>query len=117
MRNQFEYNKCNKGDLLYLTTQNKSDNEFCKFEKGQKLLTKVVYFSDYLITLIDRKGERHTFLSEWFKETKDEFHGEPTLFNPGIVVKFTRVDSTELPLGIKIRKYFNILFKNNKKWT
>lgn len=104
----FDYNKCKEGDFLYLITMNKSDNRFCKFEDNQKLLVKVVDKSDYLMAVVDKNGTRHTFLSEWFEETKDEFHGPSTLFNPdGIVIKFKSVDKKKLPFKTKFNNYFN----------
>lgn len=109
---KFKYENCKEGDLLYLITMSDSDTNLCKFEKNQKILTKVVSKSDYLMALIDRNGTRHTFLSEWFEDTEDEFHGPPTLFNPnGVVVKFKGVDIKELPIRLRIKNYFNKIFK------
>jgi hypothetical protein len=104
---QFEYNECEKGKLLCLTTLNKAESLLCKFEEGSKLFARITYHSDYLMTVVDQNKNRHTFLGKWFEETKDEFHGKPSFFNPdGIIVKLQKVDSSELPFWFKVKNYF-----------
>lgn len=104
---EFRYNDCKKGDLILMTTLNGADDMFCKFNEGSKLYARIDSLTKYMMTIIDDQSNRHTFLGEWFKETGDEFHGKPSIFNPsGIKVKFNRIEHNELPFRLKVKSFF-----------
>lgn len=78
-----------------------------KFNEGQRLFARIKYYSDYSMVVLDENGHRHTFLSGWFKDTIDEFHGVPTRNIPdGIKVKFQKVKAKELPFWLMVVYWF-----------
>ena len=104
---EFNYNKLKVGQLICMTTLSSSSGMFCNIPKDEKLFARIIKHTDFLMDIKDENKNVITFLSEWFKETKDEYHGCPTFFNPdGIKVKFHVVDHKELPFKLRFRSFF-----------
>lgn len=103
---KFNFKKSQKGELLCITTTNKAESLLCKFNKGAKLFVRITDYSPFLMSVTDQRKKQHTFLAEWFDTNEDEIQFPSTIFNPnGIIVKFQKVSTKELPFWLKIKYY------------
>ena len=104
---EFNYNKLKVGQLICMTTLSSSSGMFCNIPKDEKLFARIIKHTDFIMVVKCENKKKLSFLSDWYKETKDEFHGCPTFFNPdGIKVKFHVVDHKELPFKLRVRSFF-----------